>query len=232
MRDKEMMEIIKDIELFIQYGVADDMQIQAVKVVERYHQDAVVLRLLYEFYRSLPEAREEPVLRVVQIDSHQGVPLLGVLTLSYAYLYLITGDEVLFLGEKGQDLDDEVLEFFGYPDNEALNKACQQLSELEDFSSHDQPGRMVCPVCSVFEGEYHQLGCPVEVCPWCDGQMNRCNCRFDQLGIENISDEDEVIRFQQLLVAKGRIRFVREQAPAYPSAGDCLDGDEGGGDSR
>ncbi len=223
MRDKEMMEIVKEIELFIQYGVAEDMRTRAVNVLDRYRQNAVALRLLHEFYRSLPEAREEPVLRMVQIDSHQGVLLLGVITVSYHYLYLVTADEVIFLGEKGQEVEDDVVAFFGYPDTEELHKICRNLSELEDYNSHSRSGRMKCPVCSVLEEEYHHLGCSVEVCPWCGGQLNRCNCRFDQLGVEQISNEEEVLKFRQLLVAKGRIRFAREQSPSYPSAGDGLD---------
>lgn len=230
MRDKEMMEMVKEIWLFIQYGVAEDMQARAVEVVDRYRQDAVVLRLLHEFYRCLPEAREEPVLRVVQVESNQGIPLLAMVTSSHAYLYLITEDEILFLGENGQEVEDDILAFFGYADHEELNRACSQLTELEDLSSESKLGKMICPICAVLEGEFHQLGCPVEVCPWCGGQISRCNCRFDQLGVEQINEEEDISRFQQLLVAKGRIRFVRGQSPSYPSAVDGMDGDgEGSG---
>ncbi len=229
MRSKEMIEQIKEIGLFIQYGVAEKMQDQALEVVEQYRQDADVLRLLHTFYRSLPEAREEPVLRVVQIESQQGIPLLGVLTTSYAYLYLITQEEIVFLGEKGQEVEADILAFFGYAGNAELSRACRNFSELEDYSSHGCFDRVACPICKVLEGEFHQLGCPVEVCPWCGGQISRCNCRFDQLGVEQISAEEEVLRFQQLLAAKGRIRFAREQAPAYPSAGGDLAGEEKGG---
>lgn len=222
MRDKKKVEIAKEIELFIQYGVLEDMRTQAVNVLDRYRQDIVGLRLLREFYRSLPEAREEAVLRVVQVGSHQGVLLLGVITVSYHYLYLVTADEVIFLGENGREAVDDIVAFFGFPDTEELTKTCRNLSELEDYNSDNRSGKMKCPVCSVLEDEYHYLGCSAEVCPWCDGQLSRCNCRFDQLGIEQISNEEEILKFQQLLVAKGRIRFAREQSPSYPSAGDGL----------
>lgn len=215
-----MQEIVRETKLFIQYGVVEDVRNRAMEVVDKYSQDSVALRLLHEFYRSLPEAREEPVVRVVQIDSRQGVLLLGVLTLTYEYLYLVTETEAILLGERGQEVEDDVLVFFGYTDNAGLSKACENLSGLEDYSSHSQSGRMKCPVCLVLEGEFHHLGCPVEVCPWCGGQLNRCNCRFDQLGIERIRDENEVDRFRQLLIAKGRIRFTGEQAPSYPGIGD------------
>ena len=86
MHDKEMNALRKEIELFIQYGVTEDMLSRALALVAQYKQDRVALRLLHEFYRSLPEAREEPVLKLVQIDSHQGVLLLGVISQNYEYL--------------------------------------------------------------------------------------------------------------------------------------------------
>jgi len=214
-----MSTILKEIELFVQYAVAEDMMNQAITLVNQYQHDRVALRLLHEFYRSLPEAREEPVSRLVQIDSHQGVLLLGVITANFEYLYLVTEREVVFLGEKGTAIENEILSFFGYTGQDQFDKACLHLQELEEYRSETRLGKMKCPVCSVLEGELHQLGCPVEICPWCDGQLSRCNCRFDQLGVENIDVEEDLLKFQQLLVAKGRIRFIREQAPSYLRAG-------------
>ena len=215
-----MSTILKEIELFVQYAVAEDMIDQAIALVAQYQHDRVALRLLHEFYRSLPEAREEPVSRLVLIDSHQGVLLLGVLTANFEYLYLVAEREVVFLGEKGETIESEILSFFGYTGQDEFDKACLHLQELEEYRSESRLAKMKCPVCSVFEGELHQLGCPVEICPWCDGQLSRCNCRFDQLGVEKIGDEEDVLKFRQLLVAKGRVRFIREQAPSYPGAGD------------
>lgn len=220
MHDKEMNVLRKEIELFIQYSVTEDMLSRALALVAQYERDRVALRLLHEFYRSLPEAREEPVIKLVQIDSHQGVLLLGVISLNYQYLYLVTENEVISLGEKGGEIENDVLSFFGYAGQDELDKACVNLQELEEYHSKSHLMKTKCPVCSVFEGELHQLGCPVEVCPWCDGQLNRCNCRFDQLGVDKIGNEEEVHKFEQLLAVKGRIRFAKEQAPAYPSAGD------------
>ena len=224
MRDKKMTELAKEIELFIQYGVREDKQPDALKLLDSYRLDPVGLRILQEFYRSLPEAREEPVLRIVLIESHQGILLLGVLAGSFEYRYLVNETEVVYLGEKNEDLDEEILEFFGYKDNQELAKSCRHFSELEEFRSHSRSGKMCCPVCSVLEGELHQFGCPVEVCPWCGGQLNRCNCRFDQLGVEQIADDEEIGKLEKLLLAKGRIRFAGEHAPAYPTAGNSQGG--------
>lgn len=220
LRDTEMRKMQQETELFIQYAVPEEMRKQAVALIVNYREDQQAMRLLHEFYRSLPEAREEPVIKLVQVDSHQGVLLLGAITINYAYLYLVTPAEVIFLGEKGEEIEHDVVSFFGYTDKDELSKACQNLADREIYQSVDHAKKILCPICLVFEGELHQLGCPVEVCPWCDGQLHRCNCRFDQLGVEVISDEKEILQFQQLLAARGRIRFTREQAPAYPSAGD------------
>ncbi|MEN8257792.1 MAG: hypothetical protein ABFS09_08020, partial [Thermodesulfobacteriota bacterium] len=71
------------------------------------------------------------------------------------------------------------------------------------------------------EGELHEFGCPVEVCPWCDGQLTSCDCRFKQLGVSEISAERQLDQFQQLAKKKGRIPFdAASQRPAYPTAGD------------
>lgn len=33
-----------------------------------------------------------------------------------------------------------------------------------------------CPDCGVTNGGYHHLGCGVERCPVCKGQLTRCDC--------------------------------------------------------
>jgi len=80
----------------------------------------------------------------------------------------------------------------------------------------------LCPVCAVGVGEYHTLGCPVEVCPWCEGQLTYCNCRFEQLDLEQLDDEADIERLLEKLEATGRIAFDSAQRPAYPT----MDGDE------
>jgi hypothetical protein len=34
-----------------------------------------------------------------------------------------------------------------------------------------------CPACGAKAGDYHVLGCDVEQCPYCGGQLISCDCR-------------------------------------------------------
>lgn len=216
-------KLTEEVEIFVRYAVAEQSYAEAMQVVARYSDDIPALHLLREFYRSLPEVREEPAEKIVELASHQGVKLLAVITHGFEYLYAMDGEQVVFISENGPDLDEEYLAFFGYPAQEDFHKACNSLRELIDYSSVVPSGKEKCPVCFTLEGEYHQFGCPVEVCPWCMGQLNHCNCRFDQLEVEQILDDEELARFQRLLIAKGRIRYSQDQAPAYPGMSEGLD---------
>jgi hypothetical protein len=63
----------------------------------------------------------------------------------------------------------------------------------------------------------------VELCPWCNGQLTGCNCRFEQLGLEQLEDEADVERLREKLEAAGRVPFATEQRPAYPTMDDNED---------
>jgi hypothetical protein len=72
----------------------------------------------------------------------------------------------------------------------------------------------------------------VEVCPWCQGQLSKCNCRFEQLEVDAIDQEEELEDFVDLLTEKGRIPFERQQVPFYPGTSQGLDADDPAGDEE
>ena len=74
----------------------------------------------------------------------------------------------------------------------------------------------LCPVCGTGDGETHAPGCPVEICPWCGGQLTNCECRFSKTGREKLSRNSHLEEFLQLLEKKGRIPFsAKEHRPSF-----------------
>jgi hypothetical protein len=47
--------------------------------------------------------------------------------------------------------------------------------ESEDWGAGKQP----CHDCAVVKGQFHVLGCDVERCPVCKGQVITCDCPYD-----------------------------------------------------
>lgn len=224
MVDKKKDRLQDELRLFIDYGVVDQIAL-AKALVDRYKASPLVIRLLHTHYSTLPEAREEAVCRVCRLKHRQGVHLFVAVAESFAYLYLVTEDEAIYLGEYGAppigDTAPQFLDFFGYSSGEDFIKKCPALEELDDFPVKGESE--VCPVCQVAEGEYHLVGCVVEICPWCDAQLSGCNCRFEKLGLERIESEEELEGLVELLEEKGRIPFRKSQSPAYPGTSKGLD---------
>lgn len=217
-----MTNPVEEIALFIEYAVPAEEKAAAVVFVEKHKDDEILMTLLKEYYTALPHAREEAVQRVVLIDAVQGTFLVGVVSSHHNYLYCADFDNAVLVGEFELGIEEkDVLLFFGYPNNTKFKKALKSVDEYPDFAKRNEDaGVELCPVCSVKEGELHQFGCSVEVCPWCDGQLSNCNCRFEKLGIAEITTEQELEVFEELLVEKGRIPFGKGQGPSYPVAGD------------
>ena len=216
-------QIIEEIKLFIQYSVPESDIEPAVALVDRYRNNAFIVRLFREYYTSLPEAREEAVLRIARLIDRQGVHLFVVSTAAFSYLYAVSADQVLLLGEYRQEVDDQVLSFFGFQSQEEFLKNCPPAEDLKEYTANQGNEKKICPVCGVPEGECHVLGCTVEICPWCDGQLSNCNCRFEQLETEEIEDEQQLEKFMDILESKGRIPYQKSQAPAYPGTSGGLD---------
>jgi hypothetical protein len=222
-KENMMQKLVEEIGLFIKYAVPEDEQQRAVSLVEKYDQNRPVLTLLREYYSTLPEAREEGVSRIVSLASMQGVSLFIVITKSNQYLYVASEDKVVFLGEYGSEVDEQILSYLGYESQTAFLKACLPVEQLEDYAGEPAGGVCSCSACGVVEGEVHMLGCAVEVCPWCDGQLSNCNCRFEQLELDEIENEEQLDEFYDLLREKGRIPFQKDQSPLYPGAGEGPD---------
>lgn len=221
-KDINTQGLIDEISLLIKYGVPEDQQQNAVSLAEKYKQQRAVLVLLREYYSTLPEAREEGVERVINLVTLQGVTLFVAVTKSEAYLYVVADDKVVLLGVYGSEVDEQVLSYFGYESQSAFQKDCLPVNELEDHEGLLETIVKSCLVCGVKEGEYHLLGCVVEICPWCDGQLSKCICRFEQLGVDEIRDDEQLDEFYELLSKKGRVAFTKDQIPLYPGAGDGL----------
>ncbi len=211
---------IDRIKLLIMYAVSEVERDRANALVDSYRENRVALSVLKEFYSCLPEAREESVSRIVHIDTRQGIFLLGVRAGVHEYIFVATEDDAMSLGEFQEDGGDEdTFGFFGYPGKASFLKRHPTMAEFKDFRAIYTTNTAFCPVCSAAVGEPHHLGCPVEICPWCFGQLSKCNCRFDQLGKEELAGDEELRRFESLLQEKGRICFEAGQGPAYPVAG-------------
>ncbi len=222
MRLSEKIEkVVREIELFIQYGVQESEQQGAIALLQRYKNDTLALQLMKSFYTSLPETHEEAIGRIAFIHKKDDIFLLGISTARHDYLYLATDQKALLLGEYGQEISDpEVFTFFGYLDAHDFFEKCPVFMSSEEYEPVSAPGSRFCPVCLSAVGECHLLGCPVEVCPWCDGQLSRCGCRFEQLGVDVLEDEEELEELERILEEKGRIPYAKEQRPSYPSATD------------
>jgi hypothetical protein len=216
---KQNIQLIKEIRVFIEYAVEGTEQQTALNALKGYENNSIALSVIKDFYARLPEFREEAVLGVSRIVSRHGAYLLGVSTKNFQYLYFYNDNKPLYLGEKKDGIgDNEVLNFFGFSTNAEFLKTVDNRSH--QYADLKGRGSSFCPACAVASGDYHHLGCPVEICPWCDGQLNICNCRFEQLGVDEITNENEIDRLEVLLNDKGRVPFSADHAPAYPAAGE------------
>ena len=197
------------------YAVAEDDRAVAEDLLEIYREDRLGLTLLHTFYSCLPEAREAWVREIRLVNRHRGVFLLLAETTVECYFYLVSSEGVEFQGSlRDNYLSAELLDFFGYESEEDFQRVCAGAKALPAYEPL-QLDADICPACHAEAGEYHELGCPVEICPWCGGQLIHCDCRFERLGLDALTSEEELLQFEVMLEEQGRIVYSREQRPAF-----------------
>ena len=221
---KERKETIK---LFIKYAVPGELAEQAATLLDRYEADIIGLNLFHSFYSCLPEGTEDAIEKLLLLTRKQGVFLLCASSSSgINYHYLVNNEGAVLLGTLAEGIADKaLLDFFGFKDNESFLSLGKDLSRIEEYEPSPE-NRSLCPACQTAVGEYHILGCPVEICPWCNGQLTRCNCKFTWLEVENIDRESQIEKLQERLDTEGRIPFAKEHSPAYASDKLNDDGEE------
>ena len=218
---KTLQERRKDIEFLMQYAVPAEQTAAAHALLDRYAADIIALNLLQSFYVQLPEGMDDSVTALRLVNRCQGVFLLCVSTGNdMHYLYLVNNEAAHIIGTVAEGIiERELLDFFGYADNRevlALTREPEKLKSYEPITDDSN----LCPSCHAAVGEFHTLGCPVEICPWCNGQLTYCNCRFTRMNTEAIDKVSQIEKLLELLEEAGRIPFKKEHAPGYPTMGD------------
>ena len=204
----------------MEYAVPEDSLDKAEDLLDVYRDDKIGLNVLYEFYRTLPDAKEALIKDIVLFARQQGVFLMGAMTdLGEGYLYLVSSEGIEFQGVVSDGfLARELIDFFQYESEADFKRIC---ADHDRFVSYEplQIDEDICPACHACTGEEHELGCPVEICPWCGGQFVNCSCRFEQLGVDAISTEQELLELEALLEERGRIPYSPEQRPNFADDG-------------
>ena len=217
---KTLADRKKDIQFLMKYAVPETQVKTAEALLDKYDADIIALNLLYSFYINLPEGKDDSINGLRLLSRRQGVFLLCALTGNgMSYLYLVNREAAHIIGTLAEGIiDRELLDFFGYTDNKqilAFSRKPETLPEYEPYKADSD----ICPSCHAAEGEFHTLGCPVEICPWCNGQLTYCNCRFTKLDIDTLDKVLQIEKLLELLERAGRIPFKKEHSPGYPAMG-------------
>jgi len=215
----ELKKQRQQIRKLMQYAAPEEQLESALDLLVIFRDDRIVLTVLHEFYSYLPDAEEDWVKELRLVGRKKGVFLLAAVASRDSYLYLVSSEGVEFHGSLLEGyLDNQLLDFFGFSSCDSFKEAGQ---DPENFPAYQplQGDIDICPACHVATGEVHELGCPVEICPWCGGQLIGCSCRFEQLEKDEIADEQDLIRFEELLEQKGRVVYSPEQRPSFADDG-------------
>lgn len=214
--DKILITLRNDIEILIPFAVPKEELQLAMNFLDSYAGDSFALAVIKDYYQTLPNAREEALVKISVLEVKEQVSLLLLSSTQHHYFYVTNAEESLFLGEWDEGIEDkQLLAFFDYPDSETFAKAHPEVMACRQYIPLERMNEELCPSCGAQTGELHTLGCPVEVCPWCGGQLNHCNCRFEQMDVEELTDESMLDEFVEKLEQKGRVSYTKEQRPSF-----------------
>ena len=218
---KTLTERKEEILFLMKYAVPESHADAAEALLNKYDSDIIALNLLHSFYIRLPEGTDDSVKALRLLNRRQGVFLLCASTGNgLHYLYLVNNESAYILGTMAEGiLEQELLDFFGYSDNKEVLAVTKEPEKLQEYRPYVADSDL-CPSCHAAIGEFHTLGCPVEICPWCGGQLTYCNCRFVKLDIETVDKESQIEKLLELLEEAGRIAFKKEHSPGYPTMDD------------
>ncbi|MFO7760030.1 MAG: hypothetical protein R6V20_00245 [Desulfobia sp.] len=207
----EQYETIKTL---MSYAVPKNKMEKARELLDEFQADPIALNLLQAFYSFLPEGDNDHIKTLLLVARKKGLFLICARTELGDYFYIVNRERAEFLGSCDEGIaEKDTLEFFDLPaDGTGLD---DPLAFPEYFPARENPN--ICPVCFAANGELHQLGCPVESCPWCGGQLTYCNCRFEVLNKTELSEEEDLKILEKALEEKGRIPFdPSNERPGYP----------------
>lgn len=213
---KSLATLIKEITLLIEYGAPKDEVSRCNEVLQKYGADGIALNVFHNFYSYLPEGNDDGILTISRVANRHGAFLFCVTTLATNYLYLATRESAAFIGPLDTGiLDQDILNFFEWRNNDHFKKELDEPAKLPEHQPLNE-SLDLCPVCGTSDGESHTFGCPVEICPWCDGQLTNCECRFVKTGREKFSRDSHLNELLTLLEKKGRVPFAATQhRPSY-----------------
>ncbi|WP_417913918.1 hypothetical protein [Candidatus Electronema sp. JM] len=215
----------RHIRTLMRYAVPDEAMDAALDLLLIFRDDRTALAVLEEFYSFLPEAKNDWIKELRLVARQRGVFLIAAVASEDAYLYLVSSEGIEFNGSLREGwLDRSLLDFFEFASAEVFQNAAKDVEQLPEY----QPLQLdadLCPACQAATGEPHELGCPVEICPWCGGQLIHCDCRFEQLGVDEMNERD-LLRFEVLLEEQGRVAYSPEQRPSFADEGPGVELDE------
>jgi len=214
--DERLGKLTEEINVLIPYAVPPEELEIANTFLATYAEDFFALGIIKDYYQTLPNAYEEALIKMSVLEEKEQVFLMLLSTTGHHYFYVTNDDESFFHTEWDKGLDDkQLLDFFGYADKKSFAETHSDMEKCREYLPLERMDEELCPSCGVKTGGMHTLGCPVEVCPWCGGQLHYCNCRFEQLDVEAFTDEETLDTFAAKLEQKGRVAYVKEQRPTF-----------------